>query len=781
MKRLAFLLLLISLPLAAQGPPAPSVTETDPTFAVAGGLGFTITVIGAGFDSGSVVNWNGAARGTIYLSPGLLQASINMADIASAGSSSITVTASGGTSVALPFRIEGTTARVTSWTPQPLTPGIAATVTAYGENFLDGSVMLFDWTAVSTTWISPTQINGAVPGSAIVGSGPHIVRIENPAHPPIAQVIFSPSSFSFGSVAVGNQSAPQTTQITNSGVSGLNFNSIFFGGPSHAEFQIVSSNCPFFILTGTSCLANVAFTPTSTGAFSETLTFSDNAGGTPHILTLAGTGTSGPLWSPSSSSIAFGNIQNGLASAITDTITNAGSANLIFSSNPALSAPISAAVIGASTGTGFAIGDTLSVTGGGGAGAILTVATLSGSSIATFTITAPGDEYTTTTGAALSILTGSGSGDPTADITAGADFSITSDTCLTSTLTPSSTCATQVTFTPSIVGSETAVLSYTDNTGSTPHEINISATGTTAAAAVSFSPTSINFGNLMSGTSSSPVAITLTNPGAATLTGISISITGTGAADFSKTTTCSATLASLANCTISVTFSPAAVASYSAAITVTSSASTSPDNVPLSGKGTAAAAPAVTLSPGALDFGYERTTQTTSALTETVSNTGDASLTTTTIAITGAAFSQSGSVCTNGGTVAAGASCTIGIVFSPTVAGAASGTVTITDTAAGSPHTFGLSGTGVLAHSAILTWPASNSSSVIGYNVYRGTASGGPYTKLTATPINVLTFTDSTVANSTTYYYVVTSVGTNPPYVFPESSNSAQVAAVVGP
>ncbi len=71
---------------------------------------------------------------------------------------------------------------------------------------------------------------------------------------------------------------------------------------------------------------------------------------------------------------------------------------------------------------------------------------------------------------------------------------------------------------------------------------------------------------------------------------------------------------------------------------------------------------------------------------------------------------------------------------------------------------------------AELTWPASigsekgtvfdpiSESDVVGYNIYRGTASGGPYTKLNTNPVTSLTYSDATVVAGTTYYYVTTSV-----------------------
>ncbi len=60
-------------------------------------------------------------------------------------------------------------------------------------------------------------------------------------------------------------------------------------------------------------------------------------------------------------------------------------------------------------------------------------------------------------------------------------------------------------------------------------------------------------------------------------------------------------------------------------------------------------------------------------------------------------------------------------------------------------------------HSVALTWDASTST-VVGYNVYRGTASGGPYTQINPSLVAALDYTDSTVQDSTTYYYVTTAV-----------------------
>lgn len=60
------------------------------------------------------------------------------------------------------------------------------------------------------------------------------------------------------------------------------------------------------------------------------------------------------------------------------------------------------------------------------------------------------------------------------------------------------------------------------------------------------------------------------------------------------------------------------------------------------------------------------------------------------------------------------------------------------------------------AHDVTLNWNPSVSSGVLGYNVYRGTGSGGPYTKLNSSALPTTNYTDNAVAPGQTYYYVVT-------------------------
>jgi fibronectin type 3 domain-containing protein len=116
------------------------------------------------------------------------------------------------------------------------------------------------------------------------------------------------------------------------------------------------------------------------------------------------------------------------------------------------------------------------------------------------------------------------------------------------------------------------------------------------------------------------------------------------------------------------------------------------------------------------------------------------------------------------------------VTFAPAAAGNATGNVTVSSNATNSPASIALSGSGVqpVQHSATLSWNASTST-VVGYHAYRGTISGGPYTKLTSSANVSTTFTDSTVQSGQTYYYVVTAIDSSGV----ESVNSNQVPSTI--
>lgn len=127
-------------------------------------------------------------------------------------------------------------------------------------------------------------------------------------------------------------------------------------------------------------------------------------------------------------------------------------------------------------------------------------------------------------------------------------------------------------------------------------------------------------------------------------------------------------------------------------------------------------------------------------------------------------------------TVAAGTSVNYTVTFAPQVAGDSPGSISFVNDGSSSPMVETLDGDGGQAgvHTVALSWNASTSS-VIGYNVYRGTQSGGPYQRLTSSPQPDTSYTDTTVLTGATYYYVATAVDSN----HAESVYSNQAQAVV--
>jgi hypothetical protein len=166
--------------------------------------------------------------------------------------------------------------------------------------------------------------------------------------------------------------------------------------------------------------------------------------------------------------------------------------------------------------------------------------------------------------------------------TNASDFAET-DNCGT-TVAANSSCTINVTFTPAAAGSRTATFTATDSAGT--QTAGLSGTG---VGSVTLTPPSLGFGNQGVGTSSSAQPLTLTNSTASALTGISVSVTGTNAADFTQGNNCGTSLAVNTSCTINVTFTPTGYGSRSATLNVTDSAGTQSSS--LTGTGTDITAP----------------------------------------------------------------------------------------------------------------------------------------------------------------------------------------------
>jgi len=220
----------------------------------------------------------------------------------------------------------------------------------------------------------------------------------------------------------------------------------------------------------------------------------------------------------------------------------------------------------------------------------------------------------------------------------------------------------------------------------------------TSYLALALSPRSVSFGSLKIGVTSASHLVTLTNSGTANAGISSLSFSGTNADDFVVATggPCTSTpftLAPAAQCTVAITFTPAAGGRAAASLVIADNALDSPQTVTLSGAGDQ---PVVTLSARGLTFSAQVVGTTSTAQTETITNTGTADLSISTVAISGTNagdFSKSADTCT-GATVAPTHTCAVSITFAPSAAGGRSASLNFTDNAGGNPQVVNLSGTG---------------------------------------------------------------------------------------
>lgn len=205
-------------------------------------------------------------------------------------------------------------------------------------------------------------------------------------------------------------------------------------------------------------------------------------------------------------------------------------------------------------------------------------------------------------------------------------------------------------------------------------------------------------------------------------------------------------------------FSPPSTGSFTGSLLLVSNAPNSPTNISLSGTGVAATF-LLTASPTSLSFSNVAVGN-SSAQTVTLTNTGNSSVTISQINPTGAGFSTSG--LTPPVSLTAGQSTSFSVVFAPAASGTVTGSMSVVSTATNSPAVVSLSGSGFvpLPHSVSLSWGASTST-VVGYNIYRGNQSGGPYTKLNSSVVPGTTYTDSTVQSGQMYFYVATALDSN--------------------
>jgi Abnormal spindle-like microcephaly-assoc'd, ASPM-SPD-2-Hydin len=136
-------------------------------------------------------------------------------------------------------------------------------------------------------------------------------------------VALSPTSLALGNVIYLNQSAVQSTTLTNTGNAPLIITSIALTGTNNGDFNQSGNNCGSSLAAGSNCVINVTFTPTALGRRTASVTITDNAQGSPHNVSLSGTGFTSVSFTPQF--VAFPSTKVGnssIPSAVT--LTNLG-------------------------------------------------------------------------------------------------------------------------------------------------------------------------------------------------------------------------------------------------------------------------------------------------------------------------------------------------------------------------------------------------------------------------------------------------------------------------
>jgi hypothetical protein len=428
-----------------------------------------------------------------------------------------------------------------------------------------------------------------------------------------AAVSFSSLGLGFGSQPLSTPSTALVETVTNTGTSNLTVSGVTIGGANTGDFSKSADTCTAAVVVpNATCTVSIKFTPTALGSRSASLTFIYNAANSPQSVTLAGTGTA-PTATLSAPTLSFGNQPvNTPSTAMVETVTNNGTASLIISTVTIAGSYPGDFAKSADTCTGATVAPTSTCTVSvtftplitGNLVASLSFAdnapgtpqtvSLSGTgtapavSLSSYSLSFTAQLLGTTSSAQTLTVTNTGTGNlhisaVTFGGTNAQDFAKSADTCSGASVAPNATCTVSVVFTPLAMGSRNATLSFADDASNSPQSVSLWGTG--IAPVVTLSASSLKFANQMPGTTSPALTAKVTNTGTANLTVSTVTITGTNASDFAKTSdTCAGTIVAPSNtCSVSLTFTPSALGRCTAALVFTDNASASPQTMTLTG------------------------------------------------------------------------------------------------------------------------------------------------------------------------------------------------------
>jgi hypothetical protein len=524
-------------------------------------------------------------------------------------------------------------------------------------------------------------------------------------------------------VPVGTTSGTEQVQAGNSGTTSVTITSTTITPP----FTISSNKCASSLGAGADCQLLLAFAPTQRGAATGTLTFTE--GSNTQTAALSGFG-----WAPatdglSATSLSFGGIETGQSSTTQPiTISNTGDLPLtgivitvsgafteldncngqLPANYPLASCTISvqfapnATQLGSQTGT-LTVTDalhvqTVSLMGTGLAPPEISYSPIAGLIFPTQTVGVASSPLTLTVTNSGGVPMGNLSftipgstvpGSPASYFTIGAT---TCPKASGTTLAVGSSCPVQLTFTPGASGGSTASLAISSS-NATAVSAPLSGTGQ-AIAGLNVKPPQVTFAPQSPGLPSPPQTITISN--SASVAGVTPTLTVSNTQFSLTANTCTGNLGGGSSCTVGVIYTPtanlAAGSTATGILTVSSITFSTQATVALSGM--VGGAGAIQAAPSTISFGTVGVNAFSNPVAVTITN----PWTTTTmdgLTLTfPPGFQAASGTNTCPASLGPGTSCTVGVVFAPTSAGAQSGTLSITSSTASARGSVALSGTG---------------------------------------------------------------------------------------
>ncbi|KWU26400.1 choice-of-anchor D domain-containing protein [Burkholderia cenocepacia] len=493
----------------------------------------------------------------------------------------------------------------------------------------------------------------------------------------------SVSQLEFGNQTVNSVSGAQIVTLTNAGNTSMGV----LPATADAPFALKDDSCTTSLSAGASCAMSVTFAPVEMDGAAGKLHVPLSTGDLSVDLTGNGLQTSGAV---DNTGLSFGDVGVGTTSAVQSVVlNNTGNTPLVvskvFGTGP-FGVTHNCATVAA--GANCVVSSTFQPVAMGAANGAITVATNGG----TFTVAESGngllakpvfdpgslsfpDQVVSTTSVAQTVTLTNNGNTPTALAAAQMTGPFASSTTCSASLAAGASCTYYVTYTPTVMNGAAGTLAVQTDVGI--QTVTLVGRGLQTSGALD--KASLAFGNVPVSSISAGQAVKLTNTGNTTLNIKSIAAT----ANFGASGDCGTAIPVNGACTINVTYSPSAIGDSTGTLSVATDGGTYTSN--LAGTGLLAIAG---VNPSSLSFGNQAVNTTSAAQSVTLSNTGNTSMTVAT-----ATSSGPFAIATNcSPTLAAGASCSYTVKFTPVAMNAASGTLTI-PTGAGS-KTVALNGFG---------------------------------------------------------------------------------------